>query len=79
MNQSSRSVIPYALAASIAFMGSAVVLKGTVLPPGSPGETAGPGMLSYVVAVLLILTGMVLVTLALTTLFHARAARRLGR
>lgn len=76
MTESSRSAIPYALAASIAFVGGAVLLKGTVIPPGSPGETAGPGLLSYVMAALLILTGMVLVSLAVTTRFHSRAARR---
>ncbi len=75
-----RFVIQYALAASIAFAGSAVLLKvGTAIPRGASGGTPGPGLLSYVVAALLILTGALLVVLAATELLHARSPGRLPR
>ncbi len=72
-----RFALQYVLAASIAFGGSAVLLKvGTAIPLGAPGSPPGPGLLSYVVAALLILTGALLVVLAATELFHARSPGR---
>lgn len=69
---SSRRAIQYTLAASIAFMGGAVMLKGTAFAPGSPGGAAGPGLLSYAVAALLVLVGAVLIVMALAELVQAR-------
>lgn len=72
-----RVAIQYLLAASIAFAGSAVLLKaGTAIPMGAPGGGPGPGVLSYVVAALLILTGALLAVMAATELFHARSPGR---
>jgi hypothetical protein len=72
-----RFAIQYALAGSIAFAGSAVLLKvGTAIPRGAPGGTPGPALLSYVVAALLILTGALLVVMAATELLRVRSPGR---
>jgi hypothetical protein len=70
----SRYAIQYTLGALIAFAGGAVLLKGTAIPLGSPEGTARPGMLSYVVAALLALTGAVLIVMAVAELVRARRA-----
>ena len=65
--------IQLVVAALMAFAGSAVMLKlGTTNPLGSAGGSAALGLLSYVVAALLILTGALLVFIAATALVHAR-------
>jgi hypothetical protein len=68
---SSRRAIQYTLAALIAFAGGAVLLKGTAIALGAPGGTVGAGLLSYVVAALLALTGAVLIAMAAAELVHA--------
>lgn len=71
-----RFAIQYALAGSIAFAGSAMLLKvGSAVPRGAPGGMPGPGLLSYVIAALLILTGALLLVMAATELFRARSPR----
>lgn len=72
LQASSRHAIQYTLAALIAFAGGAVLLKGTAIPLGSSGGTAGPGPLSWVIAALLALTGAVLIVMAVAELVHAR-------
>jgi hypothetical protein len=65
--------IPFVLAALISVAGSAVLLKlGTAYPLGPAGGPATPGLLSYVVAALLILTGALLAFMAASGLIHAR-------
>jgi hypothetical protein len=69
---SSRHAIQYTLAALTAFAGGAVLLKGTGIALRAPGGTAGAGLLSYVVAALLALTGAILVAMAAAELVGAR-------
>ncbi len=69
-----RFAIQYVLGALIAFAGSAVLLKGIALPLGARGGMPEPRLLSYVVAVLLILTGTILVVLAAMELVRARGS-----
>ena len=64
--------MPYVLAALMAFAGGAVLLKGIAVPAGG---AAGPGLLSDVVAALLVLTGAILLALAAAKLIHARESR----
>jgi hypothetical protein len=72
---SSRHAIQYTLGALMALAGGAVLLKGIAIPLGSPEGTAGPGMLSYVVAALLALSGAVLIVMAVAELVRARRAQ----
>lgn len=65
-----RFAVQYALAALIAFAGGAVLLRGTAFPLGMPG----PGLLTSVVAYLLIVTGAFLVVMAATQLVRARGS-----
>ena len=66
-----RFAIQCGLAALIAFAGSTVLLKlgpASPLVTHPPGGAAGLGLLSYVVAALLILTGALFVFIAATEL-----------
>lgn len=63
-----RFALQYAMAALITFTGSAVLLKGTAFPLGTPG----PRLLILCVAYLMMLTGAFLVFLAGTVLIQAR-------
>lgn len=69
-----RFAIQYGLAALIAFAGSAVLLRlGTGNPLGPAGRNTGLGLLSCVVAALLILTGGLLAFMAATELVNVNA------
>jgi hypothetical protein len=65
--------IQLVLAALVAFAGSGALLKlGSTNSLGPAGGPAALGLLSYVVAALLILTGALLIFMAATDLIHAR-------
>lgn len=72
-----RSFLALSMAAAVAFLGGAVILKaGRSLPAFAPDQaSAGRGVLLLVVVVLLSLTGVVLLAVAAATLLGRQRAQ----
>lgn len=72
-----RSFLALSMAAAVAFLGGAVVLKGgRSLPAFAPGQAgAGRGILLLAVVILLSLTGVVLLAVAAATLLDRQRSQ----
>lgn len=76
-----RSALALSMAAAVAFLGSATMLKaGDAVPrlAGRPGPDAEPGVLLLAIVILLAATGVILVALAGKELLDDRRRSRSG-